>query len=257
MIRFFSATICLLVFLGHSATASDLEREARLSEEMEINIFDGDVLRLTAANHEFVNAYMEAEEEKGAVILLHGRGYHADWELVVGPLRVMLAEVGWTTLSLQMPVLENGAKYYEYVDIFPEAYPRIEAAIKYLREAGKGPVVVLAHSCGAHMAMNWIDVSGDGNIDAYIGMGMGATDYQQDLIKPFPLDKMKIPVLDLLGKDEYPRVLALARERKVLLESVMHPSSAQRWVDGADHYFRDKNEEAGAIVIEWLDSLTF
>lgn len=237
--------------------ASDLQREARLSSEMESNLFDGDALRLSADATEFVNVYIEAEEEKGVVVLLHGRGYHADWELVVGPLRVILAESGWSTLSAQMPVLEKGALYYDYVKIFPKAYSRIEVIIEYLRDGGKGPIVLLAHSCGAHMAMSWIDSVGDSSIDAYIGMGMGATDYHQDLIKPFPLNQMAVPVLDLLGSEEYSRVKAQALVRKKLLQELGHPASTQQWVEGADHYFHGKNEPAGKIIISWLDSLQF
>jgi hypothetical protein len=39
----------------------------------------------------------------------------------------------------------------------------------------------------------------DGAIDAYIGIGMRATDYGQPMLEPFPLDGMKVPVLDVYG----------------------------------------------------------
>ena len=239
------------------AGASDYEREARLVEEMEANLFDGDVVYLNDGERDFAAALIEADDSRGSVILLHGRGFHADWQDVVGPVRVALAEEGWTTLSIQLPVLEKEAKYYDYVELFPASYKRIEAAIRYMRENAQGPVILFAHSCGAHMAMNWIDDHGDSSIDAYIGAGMGATDYRQDLIRPFPLERMQVPVLDILGSEEYPRVLDLAKQRKIVLDEEGNPQSRQVFVKGADHYFKGKNGELGAEVAAWLDSISF
>ena len=237
--------------------ASDLEREQRLVSEMEANLFDGEVIYLNDGARDFAAALIVAEEAKGSVVLLHGRGVHPDWQDVVGPVRVALAEAGWNTLSAQMPVLDKGMKYYDYVPLFPESFKRIEAAIGYMRENFEGPVVLLAHSCGAHMAMNWIEESGDGQIDAYVGAGMGATDFGQELIRPFPIADMKVPILDILGTDEYPRVLMLAEERKRILDESGNPQSAQVFVTGADHYFKNKNQELGAAVTEWLRGITF
>ena len=42
--------------------------------------------------------------------------------------RVALAEDGWTTLSIQMPVLANGVPLEEYQPLFPEAPGRFDAA---------------------------------------------------------------------------------------------------------------------------------
>jgi len=247
----------LLLFSMWGVSASDLEREQRLVTEMEANLFDGEVVYLSDGDRDFAAALITNEDARGSVILLHGRGFHPDWQDVVGPVRVALAEAGWNTLSAQMPVLEKDKKYYDYVPLFPESYKRIEAAVKYIRENFDGPVVLLAHSCGAHMAMNWIDEVGDAQIDAYVGAGMGATDYGQDLIRPFPIEKMKVPLLDILGSEEYPRVLALAKERKRILAGSGNPQSAQVFIDGADHYFKDRNAELGEAIIAWLDGIEF
>jgi hypothetical protein len=45
----------------------------------------------------------------------------------------------------------------------------------------------------------WVRKFRDGAIDAYIGIGMRATDYGQPMLEPFPLDGMKVPVLDVYG----------------------------------------------------------
>ena len=132
---------------------------------------------------------------------LHGRGVHADWPDNIGPLRMALAQSGWHTLSLQMPVLEKSAKYFDYLATLQEAFPRIEAGIKHLLNNGHRPIVLLAHSCGAHMAMARLETSAGKPIDAFIGIGMGATDYRQPMQRPFPFATLKIPVLDIYGAD--------------------------------------------------------
>ena len=116
----------------------------------------------------------ETGPARGAVILLHGRGFHADWPETINPLRTALSEQGWHTLSLQMPVLAKDAKYFDYLPVLPEAFPRIEAAIDHLTQRKLHPVVLAAHSCGTHMALAWFEETGDGRIDAFIGIGMGA-----------------------------------------------------------------------------------
>jgi len=249
-----------LLYLLCTATvnaASDLAREQRIHDQIVDAILDGEPIMLSAAGHDFLTIHLqtEAEEKKGAVIILHGRGLHPDQTNVVQPLRVGLAERGWDTLALQMPVLGKEAKYYDYVPILPEAFPRIEAALDYLRKQGAGKVVLIAHSCGAHMAMNWIDKVGDGAIDAYVGIGMGATDYKQPMRKPFPLDKMQVPVLDVYGSNDYPAVLQMAPKRMALISKAGNTQSAQRVIDGADHYYGGHNEALVEAVGTWLDDL--
>ena len=158
------------------ASGSDLEREQRLADEIVDAIFDGEPIDLPRSDgNTFLGIYTESESDpvKGAVLILHGRGFHPDWATTVQPLRVGLIEHGWNTLSIQVPVLTKEAKYYDYVPVFPESYPRIETAIEYLKEQGNERIVLIAHSCGAHMAHFWFDDRGDKLIDAYVGLGMG------------------------------------------------------------------------------------
>ena len=189
------------------------------------------------------------------MVLLHGRGLHPDGENTTRPLRTALPARGWHTLSLQMPVLAKDAKYYDYVPVFPEAVPRIEAAVRHLRSQGFKRIVLIAHSCGAHMAMHWIDQKGDGAIEAYVGIGMGATDYRQEMAKGFPLGRMRIPVLDLYGSRDYPAVINMAPRRLAALSEAGNPRSQQQIIEGADHYGNGGNDAIVEAVANWLDTL--
>lgn len=233
----------------------DYAREQRLASEIRDAILDGEVVTLNDGSHDFMGILTPAEQPRGAVIILHGRGFHPDWADVAHPLRTGLAAKGWTTLSLQMPVLEKEAKYLDYVPLFPNADQRIDAGIAFLQQKGIAPVVLVAHSCGAHMAMHWVANKGDGAIAAYVGLGMGATDYPQEMAQPFPLDKMKVPVLDVYGEKEYPQVISLAPERQALMQKAGNVHSKQMVLPAADHYFKEKGSELTAVVANWLNSL--
>ncbi len=233
----------------------DYAREQRLASEITDTIMDGEVISLNDGAQNFMGILMAAEQPRGAVIILHGRGYHADWEDVVHPLRVGLVAKGWTTLSLQMPVLEKEAKYYDYVPLFANADKRINAGIALLKQQGITNIVLVAHSCGAHMAMNWVETTGGKDIAAYVGLGMGATDYQQELLHPFPLDKLTAPVLDVYGEKDFPQVLSLAPERQALMQKAGNTHSKQMVLPDADHYYKDKGDALTAVVANWLNSL--
>lgn len=240
------------------AVQPDLEREQRLADQIVDSILDGEPVTLTGSDGQaFLAIYTEAEDEaKGTVIVMHGRGVHPDWADVAGPVRVGLTEHGWNTLSIQMPVLQKGRKYYDYVPVFPASYPRIEVAIDYAREQGAQTVVALAHSCSVHMSMAYIRDNGHAGLDGYIGVGMGATDYKQPMREPFPIASMKLPVLDIFGGDEFNSVKKDSAKRRTMIMA-NHPSSRQVVLPQAEHYFKDMGDELTAAVAAWLDAVKF
>lgn len=254
-----SFSIVFLLLLS-PVSASDLLREKRMAEEIADVIIDGDAVFLTADNHEFLTIYTEADEPRGIAIILHGRGFHPDWQDAINPLRVGLVDAGWSTLSVQMPVLEKQAKYYDYVPLFPEAVDRIDAAIAYARKQSEttrpdNKIVMIAHSCGAHMAMSWFEVESSESIDAYVGIGMGATDYMQPMKAPFPLENIKVPVLDVYAENDYPAVIKMAAERLRLITKAGNKKSGQTVIKESDHYYVDNGEKLTQVISQWLDKL--
>ncbi len=235
-----------------------------MAEQIVDAILDGEPVYLDAGDHRFLSIYTETGTPpvKGTAIILHGRGFHPDWQDVVNPLRTGLAAYGWNTLSIQLPVLEKQAKYYDYVPLFPAAAPRIDAAIAFARaqlkqQGGASPdrVVLIAHSCGAHMAMAWSDVDSIESIDAYVGIGMGATDYRQPMKKSFPLEKLGVPVLDLYAENDYPAVLKMAPARWRKIQSAGNRLSRQVVLKDSDHYHVDRGEPLTQAIAAWLATL--
>lgn len=238
----------------------DFNREDRMIKEIEESVMDGDVEYLPLKDgREVFTIFMESEAEKpkGAVILLHSRGYHANWATVVKPLRVGLAEKGWHTLSVQMPVLDKEAKYYDYVPIFPYAHERIDVAVDFLKEKGVNNIHLIGHGCGAHMSMSYIDKYGDSKFNSYVGIGMGATDYKQKLVKPFPIENMVAPILDIFGENDFPGVKRMSEERKKQLSQKKPDKSIQLVVGKADHYYKEESMSTELVdrIDSWLSNL--
>jgi len=103
--------------------------------------------------------------------------------------------------------------------------------------------------------MLWIEQHSDQGINAFIGIGMGATDYKQPMRHPFPFASVAIPVLDLYGEEDYPAVHRMAPERLQLMNQGGNPLSRQVMSAGVDHYFAGNSDQLTEEVSVWLDSL--
>jgi hypothetical protein len=116
--------LSLAAFATATSAASlspDYAREARWAREIEPSVVIGEPVYLAAPSQPRVLAlYTEAADAKGGVIVIHGAGLHPDWGLI-GGLRTGLADAGFTTLSVQMPVLGADALRDEYNAIIPQA----------------------------------------------------------------------------------------------------------------------------------------
>jgi len=261
MMTIFKQITVSIIFLasvpGMAEDLPDYEREQRIAEQIEPDIFDGESVWLNANDHDFLAIHIPVENSTGAVIVMHGRDVNPEEQNVVGPLRVGLAEQGWTTLALQMPVLAKGKQYNDYLPILKFAHGRIEAAIQFLRDQGENTVILASHSCGAHMTNDWLNKVGDNRINGYIAIGLGATDIGQKLQTPFPIANMTVPVLDIYGSNEFPAPLSMVGERQAMLKQNGNPASTQIVVDGADHYFTDYGDILTVVIAEWLNQTTF
>ncbi len=248
----FFVQLALLVMLTPTLShASDLAKEKRWAEQIEDSLFDGEPLYLKQGGSEFLSIYTPAESAKPlAVIVLHGLGAHPDWPQVIQPLRTELAAQGWSTLSLQLPVLPNDASFTDYQPILKDAAPRIAAGIGFLKDKGYKKVALVAHSLGTDMTGAFLtSASAKGfkdEIAGYvaIGAGGGAAQY---------LGTLTIPVLDLYGEDDLPQVLKAAdAKRKSAAGNTRYRQEA---IEGADHFFDGKEQALVSTVANWLRQL--
>lgn len=245
------AMLLSLVLLLPAAWASDLEKEQRWADQIVDALIEGEAEWLQAGDVRFLAIHTEAEEPgTDAAILLHGSGVHPDWPLVIYPLRTGLPSRGWSTLSLQMPVLPNEAAHEDYAPLFDEVAPRIDAGIAFLKEQGAERILIVAHSLGAAMAAYYLAGESE-DIAALVGVGMsgGAEDPRMDNL--VSLAKVRVPVLDVFGQNDSESVLGTATARAQAASG--NPAFSQIQVPDADHFFDGQDEALLENVVDWLN----
>jgi hypothetical protein len=234
--------ILLLTLLAaiQSVYATDYAREQRWADEILPAILDGDPVQLEQGDgHKFLGLYIGVARARGAVIVVHGMGVHPDWG-VNNALRTRLAEQGYATLSIQMPILEASATPGDYVATFPEASTRIGRAAAWLKDKGYQRIAVVSHSLGGRMARTYFVAGKTQPVQAWAALSMGFDDFKD----------VSVPVLDIYTENDHKPVLHLIDARK---RSLIHPASVQRMLPATGHFYDGKELEVTTLVREWLD----
>lgn len=162
----------LTALMVSPAMAADYERERRWADEITPSLVVGEPVFLqVAGGRQFLSIYTESENPKAAAIVVHGRGIHPDWGLI-GTLRTALPEHGYTTLSVQMPVLTADAAGDDYLPTFPEARARLATAVKFLHERGYQKLALVSHSMGARMSSDHLKHNGDAPLFAWASISI-------------------------------------------------------------------------------------
>lgn len=235
------SSLLALLLASNLAFAADYAREKKWADEITPGIVVGDPFYLELPNQrKFLALWTEASNARGAVIVVHGMGVHPDWNLI-GALRSQLAEQGYSTLSIQMPVLANEAKGDAYPKTFGEAAARLQAAVDFLRAKNYGKVAIVSHSMGSRMTAHYL-AKGEKPVDAWVSIGMPAAD---------GYTKVAVPVLDLYGEKDFPEVVKQAKQRAAALKD--KPGSKQVKAPKTDHFFNDQEVALVKYVKTYLD----
>jgi pimeloyl-ACP methyl ester carboxylesterase len=242
------ALLLLAALAACGAAAQDYARERRLEREIVPALVVGEPVRLRLANgREFLGLHTAVAGAGGAVVLVHGRNVHPDHDLI-GVLRMGLADLGFTTLSIQMPVLGPEAQRVEdyYPALFPEAAERIGAAAAWLRGRGERRIALLSHSMGSWMANEYFDAHPDSPFEAWVCLGLTGGFSWGTYGSPRP-------VLDVFGESDLPSVADAAWRRRLALATAASGSKQAR-VDGADHFFTGRHSALARLIAEWLEA---
>jgi len=247
-------TFLILIILGlpQLVAASDLAKEKRWADQIVEFLVDGDAVWLDAGGQKFLSIYTEATTDpvRGGVILVHGSGAHPNWQDVIHPLRTQLPERGWSTLSIQMPVLANDAEYQEYAPLFDEVAPRLDAAVDYLKQQGIDHILLVSHSLGSAMSAYYLSSGKRPDISGFVAIGLPGPQQDKRMNTLVALKKISIPLLDLYGSKDLETVLGSAKDRKAA--AAQNSNYSQQVVDGANHFFVDKNTELVNSVSDWI-----
>lgn len=230
------------LMLALPALASDYAREKKWADEVLPAVLTGDPVWLElSAGHKFLTLYTEAPNAKAGLIVVHGMGVHPDWGLIA-PLRQRLPDLGYATLSVQMPVLKADAKGDEYPPAFDEAAERIKTALDFMKAKGYKKVALVTHSMGCRMTARFLEKHPNANVDAWVAIGAPAA---------LNYGKLKFPVMDLYGENDLPQVLEAAKTRAKGLSG--NKKSTQVMAPKADHFFNGHDDQLVNLVKDYLD----
>ena len=237
--------VMLLLSLSAAAQSQDYYREKRWSDQIVPGLVVGEAVWLEQANqHQFLGIWTEAENARGAIILGHGRGWNPDFELY-GVMRVKLAEKGYSTLSIQLPVLGGGAKIGDYIPTYEDAAERYHVAGAWLNAHGYKNVAIVSHSLGATMANQYLINTRDTMVKAWAFVGI-----INGLEEMF---RIKIPVLDIYGSKDWEVTQVGASERRKQILKINR--SRQVVVPEALHFFEGKEDPLTVEIIGFLDDV--
>jgi hypothetical protein len=231
----------MLVAGAHAAVAADYAREERWAQEIVPAIVVGDAVYLSTVARPKILAIVTQPPGavQGGIVVVHGAGVHPDWGLN-GGLRTRLADFGYLTLSVQMPVLAAEAPRDDYRSTLPEAGDRIAAAIRYLRGKGIAKIAIVSHSMGATTVNDYLARPDAIAIDAWVPVGM----FGAFAAPP------KEPVLDIVAERDFGEVLAAHSLRAGDLPK--DGCSLQVTIVDTDHYMDNRQTTLAATVAAFL-----
>jgi pimeloyl-ACP methyl ester carboxylesterase len=232
----------LLLIVAQLAYGTDYVREKKWADEITPGIVVGDPVYLEGrAGHRFLTIYTEAPNAKAGLVIVHGTGVHPDHGLI-STLRTALADRGYTTLSVQMPVLAREAKPQDYPPTFGEAGERLKVAVEFLRAKGYKKIAIVSHSLGSRMTYYYLSRDPIAAVNAWVCIGWGGED---------DFRQIKFPVLDLYGENDLPAVLKGAKRRAASIKDLKR--SQQIMAPKTDHFFNGHQAELVKYVKDFLD----
>jgi len=252
--------LALLIFSLSAVTpclaASDQEKEKRWAEQINDGLVEGETCQLKAGDTAFMGIFTEADDGPTgrAVIIVHGMGVHPDWADVIHPLRTGLIRHGWSTLSIQMPILPNDATLKDYLPLFDDVAPRIDAAIAMLKERDNKTIVLIGHSLGATMSAWYLAGKGKRALQGFVMIGASSSEIDEKTNNVLSLGKITLPILDIYGSRDLDSVLATADARRKAARKARNKNYRQTEVEGADHFFTGMQDTLVRQVYGWLKS---
>jgi dienelactone hydrolase len=237
-----SILFLFFILITQLAQASDLAREKQWEDEILDSLVVGDAVYLDAGQHRFLGLYTAAQKPRGAVILVHGIGIHPDWGLI-GVLRRRLADAGYTTLAIQMPVLAREATPEQYTQTFGDAAARLQSAVAYLKGKGQGRVAIVSHSLGSRMTNYYLTHATQPAVVTWVALSL-----------PGPItqpEKLHLPIADIFGGGDMPVVLENRMQRKKVVDRTQ--GARQVVIPNADHFYTGRDDELFAAVRDALD----
>lgn len=204
-----------------------------------INRLEGEqVVILTSSVEQFYGLQLEQRTgtPQGGVLILHDLGYSPDWPFLLRQTRNYLPEVGWTTLSIDLPTpreraigiippnadTETAAQQPAEADWEMRIMERIASGVANLNQAGLFNIVIVGYGDGAYWGARYLSE----RMSPEEENGYSLILVDADLTRPelaTHIAELAIPTLDLYMNDSV-YAHRRANERKAAAARVNHPN---------------------------------
>jgi len=239
------AAIFLALIAAGRAHAQDFEREARWRAEVVPGLVTGESVDIPGpGGRAFLGLLTEHATDPAKTTLLvivHGIGVHPDHG-IIGKLRMELADKGYATLAIQMPVLASDAPADRYEPLFTNAAERIAGSVAWAGNRGYQDLVLVSHSLGSRMSNAYFDRTPSPGFRAWAALGLGAP-YSSKFAQA-PL----VAVLDVYGERDLDPVLKNAPARERIARA---SGGRQQRIAGADHFYAGREAELGSLIADY------
>ena len=109
----------------------DVVRERMIYDQSLSEVFDGEHSYINYKYGKFSSLEIYNDDKDSAILYLHGRGLSPNDYNLAHPIRTQFSG-NFNTYNIQLPVLEKGSTYNDYVDILYDSDQRIISAIEYI-----------------------------------------------------------------------------------------------------------------------------
>ena len=243
-----------IILITYEVRADDMpnyEREKSLHNQFTSYVFDSDIIELHSKLESKFNLLSADNSSDTSVLLLHGRGLHPSEPNTIDPIRVELIEDNYNVYSLQLPVLAKGKTYYDYLKIIKYSDARIHSALKHIKSKS---VVIIAHSCGSHMLLSYIENMGIDNISKIILLGAGAVDKNQIMTTNLKLSSLRLPIFNIYAEYDHNSVKLFADNLKLEFSDLPDSLLNTIEVKDAGHDYNNQTYLLIETVKKWLKS---
>lgn len=233
--------------------APDAVREQAIVDAVTARVPAAEVLLLEVEKARVLALYKEqtGREPRGAVLLLHAMDDTADEPGLIHALRTELPAAGWSTLSLQLPVLPAGSPRAAYGGTQELAQKRIAAALAKLSEFRPEAIAIIGQELGASLAL--ATAAGAKDIKGVVALSLSSADGLNPAAVTVPaMVELKLPVLDISGEFAGPAQRRLTEQRASAARAAGHTGYSQTTVPGVDDMLGGATEIVVARVRAWL-----
>lgn len=256
-------SLAILVTSPTGAEPQSVQQEQFWAERISQHIDNKQIAWLEEANAgKFLSLYQRdnSGHQQGAAVILHEAGTHPAWPEVVDPLRRMLPEHGWSTLSLQIPAQGETPEAIEPSALDAKVAGRITTAIGFLNDKGITNIVLIGYGLGAQLALNFVEQYPEAGIKALISISPHDKGIaEQANSQP----SFKTAMLDIYAERDLPIVLKTVADhslaaRRAGLARTSDASPLEKGsyrlllISTADHGFRGYEDPLVKHLLGWL-----